>query len=61
MSDEVEFLKRVYAFFSGREIVSALAATHPEVVLQTDVMRYAATGNVGTSQQIERSIRERRL
>jgi ketosteroid isomerase-like protein len=32
MSDDVEHLRRVYALFNGRDIESALAAMHPDVV-----------------------------
>jgi hypothetical protein len=32
MSDDVELLRRVYALFNGRDIESALAAMHPDVV-----------------------------
>jgi len=32
MSDDVEFLRRVYALFNGRDIESVLAAMHPDVV-----------------------------
>ena len=32
MQDEVELLTRVYAFFNGRDIESALATMHPDVV-----------------------------
>ena len=32
MPDDVELLRRVYALFNSREIVSVLAAMHPDVV-----------------------------
>jgi ketosteroid isomerase-like protein len=32
MPDDVELIRRVYAFFNGREIESVLAAMHPDVV-----------------------------
>jgi ketosteroid isomerase-like protein len=32
MPDRVELIRRVYAFFNGREIESVLAAMHPDVV-----------------------------
>ena len=32
MSDDVEFLRRVYALFNARDIENVLAAMHPDVV-----------------------------
>ena len=32
MADDVEFLRRVYALFNGRDIENVLAAMHPDVV-----------------------------
>jgi hypothetical protein len=32
MSDDVEFLRRVYALFNARDIENILAAMHPDVV-----------------------------
>ncbi len=32
MPDDVELIRRVYAFFNGRDIESVLAAMHPDVL-----------------------------